>query len=386
MKFIKSTLKSFLYSSPYLLNVASKIPTLFSNFPREVGNPNRVVVKSKEEFLEFVKKNLPFFNLYSSVYHFEKLNDFNGRIRPDYNSAVVDKIFLDLDGEKAYDYAIIIHEFLESKKIYHLITFSGGGFHIYIFTKPIDNESGDKKRMYLAAFCNYLEAKLDVRVDPLTIGDLTQMARIPNTYNFKRKKWCIPLTEKLLYSKPLTLYYAEKGQLPTYELFGSKYVDITKLPPKYYTTVFSNYTPSISYSEVEQILNSIDWEKELKIPIYLPPLIKKLIAKHKVMWDKKNGYWDRYIIILWFRENGLPLRETIKILKYILTPEEFKHCVMLEKQPFYIYSRQLGPNALFFPSTEWLEGRGYDLTEEDREAISNLYSFPSILYNIDREQ
>ncbi len=65
----------------------------YTNFPREVGKYRQWKANSISDLLHYVNKYNGKQDLYTSVYGFEEW--FNGR--PNYNSAIIDRIYCDID-------------------------------------------------------------------------------------------------------------------------------------------------------------------------------------------------------------------------------------------------------------------------------------------------
>ena len=80
-----------------------------------------------------------------------------------------------------------------------------------------------------------------------------------------------------------------------------------------------------------------------------------------------EGAIDKTRKIIWLKEHAYTLQETIAFLRKILTKEEFIHCVMQERQPYYIYRRDNTPNPYHFPNVQTLMNNGFKLTNEDLE-------------------
>ena len=57
---------------------------------------------------------------------------------PDYDTAIVDKIFFDLDSKNSFNSIKKFHEFLMKENLKHCMTMSGGGFHCYVACKVCD--------------------------------------------------------------------------------------------------------------------------------------------------------------------------------------------------------------------------------------------------------
>jgi len=315
---------------------------LFSQFPREIGK-KRLVVHNQNELLNYVNKYNGIKDVYTSLYAFQELynlqkitstgNTFSIE-KPNYSSAIVDKAFFDFDGEKSLENTSILADYLEEKSIGHHIFFSGGGFHIYI---DIDMKKSSKlknKKGALLGFQKHLINKLGLETDEHVIGDLARITRYPNTYNTKRKRFCIPLqNEELLWGIFKIKEMAKKQRFLNNGTTGKK----INLKPFDVKTVcgYSEELPSFSLSKTPD-LDNID----------LPECVRRSIREDM-------GYRDRFLLILFLKEKGLMLNEVTSILKKVLNEKKFRHSMYEERQPEYIFSRDL-----MFPSCGHLKNEG----------------------------
>ena len=131
--------------------------------------------------------------------------------RVDYNTPIVRHFVLDfdckdfrnkgMDVEFAFMHEQVkrLHKHFLRNNIEHYIWFSGGGFHFWIPIKDriLPNSGLEVSRIKTAGktlIANWNE-KLNISCcDPTVAFDFAGMIRIPNSYNFKRKCWMIPLT------------------------------------------------------------------------------------------------------------------------------------------------------------------------------------------------
>lgn len=307
----------------------------FSRFPRQIANPMRYLVESMEQFLNFINSNIDKTDLFTTVYGGFKIN--NKTL--DFNSAFIDKVFLDLDSEKSWEETKTLHEHLMKEDLLHKIHFSGRGLHTFVICQ-IDELKNKKDAIY--SYQDYITKKLNLTPDRQCFGDIARICRIPNTFNFKRKRFCIPLTEgdlKLSYDE---VKEKAKRQQFKAQVFGSKLLDLKK-----FDKPISRYNIQMEFPEFESVDTGTDIE--------FPPCLKMIIAKHKKAYVDGAGNWeDRRLIICWIRDNGRSLNDCVNILKSLLSPEEFRHCMSEENhQPRYLYRRR----DLFFPNCSTIENK-----------------------------
>jgi len=323
---------------------------MFNKFPREFANPKRRLVYSEEEFYELIRKFLPFTNIYTSVYSFKIID--KEKSKPNYDSAEVDKIFIDVDEPSEWEKIKYYHQLLKEQNILHTIVFSGKGFHIYIFAKlSNDNVQGWIKKEAIRNFVfKYFN---DLKYDRVVIGDLARITRVPNTFNFKRKRWCVPLT-----SKQLSMSYDEvsefaKSQNYEWEFFGKKRIVLDVKDVERGIRRFSE----VDENNLRKII--------LTEPV-LPPFLRKIVERKKLYWNRETGWKERFFLILWLKEIGFTFNECLAYLKNVLTPAEFAHCVYEEKQPQYIYQKEFTNDPYHFPNLEVLR-QYFDISKEDEE-------------------
>nr|URC17323.1 MAG: prim-pol domain superfamily protein [Helarchaeota virus Nidhogg Meg22_1214] len=199
---------------------------MYDIFPREVGFPKRVLVRSREEMMDLINKYNGGKHCYVTVYGFREAN----HLRATYPTAVVDKVFFDLDGEGALDDAIKLTLDAIDDGIKHVNFFSGRkGFHHYRWcTEPVN------KKNALRSYVAHVEEKLDLKSNDFHIkGDLSQMARVPFTVHLKSGLYCVPVTLDDLYAGKdhvLKLARTPSGKIT---VIGKKLVDLSSWDKNY---------------------------------------------------------------------------------------------------------------------------------------------------------
>ena len=167
----------------------------------------RKMFSSSTDAIRDVNKYKTFSNIYHSIYGYEETEEkydiITGkfkRIGPNYESAIINRIVLDLDswnkddGKEIYTEDGLesmrkMEDWGEKKNLLREYRFSGGGFY-FIFGAvghPL------KLRDYEINLRNILR----VTIDEATIGDTARMMRVTNSFNFKENRLChcIPLTQ-----------------------------------------------------------------------------------------------------------------------------------------------------------------------------------------------
>ena len=316
----------------------------FNDFPRELGFPQRsCLVYTQKEFLDKINRSNGKSTCFTSLYAFEKIKE-DGR--PDYDSAKVTHIFFDLDNGNAMLNAQKLHKFLEEQNFKHTMNYSGGGFHVFLATQ-YPNFLKDKKSAIYNAIVDISE-KVGMKIgidehsdiDSHSLGNLAQLVRVPNTWNFKRRRFCTPITAVQLGNYDELLYTASH-QNNWITIYGEKYLDLSQ-----YDRERIERAKPVELELEESTGVELDFEK-------FPPCIKSLLTANLIK------HRCRYLIITYCKELGLSLSDTVQLLKKYLPSRTFHHCVSEERQPLFIYRR----GDLVFPNCETLRAEGYCSTE-----------------------
>ena len=307
-------------------------------FPREVGLPRKIVWNIKE-FLDYI--NL--YNgrkkaIYQSVYYFTRYST-NSPVKPEYDSAVVDCLFFDIDDKScnAYEQCKKLHQDLIKEDIKHKINFSGRGYHLYILTASCDLKY---KKEAVRGGQRYFIDKLNLKVDEQVIGNVAQLARIPNTYHPKAGKFCIPLTkEQFEMGDNFISSLASSQNFVKNIAIGNKLFDIKRWDIKEKT----------EFDGIVEGLQPINLCSQALCIQDLPLCISKCLNNNNLGWK------GRYLVISYFRELGYSMKDVYEILKQYLSEIKLYHCVQQERQLQYLFNR----NDLVFPSCERIKEDGF---------------------------
>ena len=202
----------------------------------------RRIVRSKEEYLSYVKAQNNRTNVYTSVYDFA---EFAEKAKID-SSVILDRIFLDFDAHGGSildawrDVKIVMRYVLERDYQYTLF-FSGRGFHLFIFgevTHTIRNI-----QVFFREIKAYLISQVaqhsggDITLDD-RVGQATRLRRIPNTVNMSSRDengnpyFCIPLLEEDLQKDIISiLELAKKPRKIPFRISGKNLVVFPEAPP-----------------------------------------------------------------------------------------------------------------------------------------------------------
>lgn len=313
--------------------------SLYNQFPREVAFPGRKTVYSLNEFLNEINKYNGIKPVYASVYCFPRVTNH----KPDYESAILDKVFFDFDGASAYHDACVLHEHLSSNNYKHIFVFSGRGYHIYLKTKG--HESLKSKKGTLLETHNHFERLLEITIDEKIKGDLARVSRVLNSWNTKGERYCIFISdEDLNKGEEWIKEKAKKQQLEIKQIpwFGKNLYDLSQHDNGSYT---SNLELLEIDEEMKRKINSDDLLKEL------PKCVSSIMTREKFGWK------GRYMVIVYLHEYGYTRSEIIEVLKKYMKPKEFDHMINSEKQVDYLI-RQLRNNRLQFSSCSSIRQQG----------------------------
>jgi hypothetical protein len=323
---------------------------LYPSFPRQLGFPYRVTCKNNSEFYTTIKKNIKHRRVFASVYNYVN-NPFH--INKILN---LDKIFFDFDG-LTDDVVSEVEQFvfnLKKDNIKHLVCFSGGGFHVYIFNEnyvDIDSKKGTLLNLH-NHFINEYKLK---NVDRSVIGDIARIATVPNTFNFKRKKFCVPLTYDKLFNIDFDTIGESQEKINQDFISGKTSFDISNFNTDeiQFDSLTEEDVPDI---KTRDILLSQDIKND-KILNEIPVCVKDVLLSGR---EKYIGTYERMLIIVYFRDSGYPIGNIVEIIKQYLTTsrkgvKEWQHCLK-EKQIEFIFSSGY---KYVFPTCESLMEREY---------------------------
>ena len=242
---------------------------------RNAPQMKRRIVKSKQEFVDWVNAYNGRMNCYTTVYDYA---DFTDNAKVD-SSVVIDRMFLDFDAhdeplENAYEDFLAVHNYFVSNNIKHETIFSGKGFHIIAYGEVAD-DIRSVQRYYTDLAKHY--PTLD-----RTGIQTNRLRRIPNTMNLSTEEglYCYHINPKpfgkfmpnriktyLIYSR------ATKIDSPT----GDKLIRWPKVKP-------------VAVSEVE-----------IEVPDSLGTL-PILPCLHNAITVENPSHYARVYLVQWYRD------------------------------------------------------------------------------------
>ena len=331
---------------------------LFNSYPREMGFPERTgAYRCIENFKEFAKAIDAFNgrkNVYATIYSFKKINNGKFYKYPDYDTAIVDKVFFDLDSKNSVENIQTIHKILLAEDIKHTLIFSGGGFHCYVSTTicELNNKKDTVENMqrHIAKLCNLNIGEPELSdLDEHIIGDIARISRIPNTYNLKRKCFCIPIKEedfekfKVL---PDFKAFAQVQRPMKFKWYGKKKLESDKFD------FISKEKQNIYNIEIpDGKIDIADFGEER-----MWNCIKKMLVDRS---NHKLWYWG----VIWLREMGFNKEEAKDICKKYMSKykrtdigrNDYEHALLHDGLFEMVYRKRVDS---FFPTCEKLFSAG----------------------------
>jgi len=316
---------------------------LIPDFPRHIGIMWRFQVNDKKEFLEAVHKH-------------------NGRKRIIYSlynlrTKLVDKLLVDMDSERAYDNARKLHNYCQEQNLKHMIVFSGGGFHFYIFCKPKPEAHQktllERAQRYLAKQVGMAigRSKMD-DIDEAVVGDVGRCVGLPGTFNTKRKRWVrsVPIS---VFERGLKVIHefckpngGEEGKFKLY-IYGKELFSFENVKYKHTTVTL----PTEAARDYEIRIDDGVLQKSC------PPCVISMLVE--------KGCWQsRFYASLYLKELGYPEQQINEIAKKYFS--RFKRSDKF-KNNYEQYKRQQGvlrqlferDDEYFFPNCETLYQKGF---------------------------
>ena len=304
--------------------------------------------ESKHDALADLNKYKNFSNVYHSIYGFREVEEKDNRIGPNYETAHIDRVVLDLDSYKKYngkqyytengiDSARKVEKWASKLNLLRQYRFSGGGFYAIFSAKG--------HPLKLRNFEINLGNELDIDIDESTIGDTARMMRVTNSFNFKdyRRCYCIPLK-----IDELDLPYEKIKKLAEKPRMGERYI--------YGTETYDFSDCEIDKSKIRLKKIKIDLKENVQVNDILMEYgweqndfcdgIKRVLSLGHV------GNRKRIELIKYFKSVvGVTLEDALRLMVALLK-KEGRHSFH-EKQAIYVYRS----NYVFNP--DFLEGKGY---------------------------
>lgn len=314
--------------------------SLYNDFPRDVGK-FRKVIETAQELSDYINNNNGIKDCYISVYKFTKKIDG----RADYESAVIDKIFLDFDNKHGYECFCIMRDFLLPKGYIFRVHLSARdsryfnkndidpkacGFHFYIFLEEGSIQDKIELRMLHDAINKMIEKELKNKyniivsktgkddkelpdnqireiIDPHIMGDIARISRIVNTFNIARNRFCVPLSKEDLFKDAKELFKLTASQRLEGDFWiGNKLMKINR--SMFNDTIKAKFKQEYNGS-LEFVKTSYQKMKEARQ--FFPPCINAILDRNE---QGINLYHDERLLLASFLlKIGLTVNDIVDI-------------------------------------------------------------------------
>ena len=297
-------------------------------FPREfdVNGKRLKIVNSQDELSSSIKRYFDGNNLYTTVYSFR--HSYAGKFV--YSSAIIDRILIDIDKKDnkgnsvdASEQARKITDYLLQKKYFFSINFSGRGYHIYIFTKPVRSSLALKN--YTAELVDRTKAIIDTSV----VGDLAREVRLINTINQKSGLYCIPIEvdeigkEEQIATKP--------RRLERKFLYGETKLDLSP---------YEQFNDDASRVSLGGIGSSPALRSSFKIDTdYVISKLKKVPCIKDTVENESACWQERTLLLIFLKENGYSLDDAKEIIKNVIAKDKYEKSACTRNHASVVYSR-----------------------------------------------
>jgi len=318
--------------------------SLINRFPRQLGRPfKEQIAYDLNDVNNYILRYGSSYGVHISVYSFSTID--KGKI--DYESAVIDKIFNDIDDVYWLRDMRRLFKWCNKHNIICRFNMSGKGGHFFIFCK----EQITNKRNTIFNFQSFLEQKLKIRIDPQVKGDLARSFRIPNTFNHRRQRYDIYMDEDLLFNHTEKEIYEIAEKFPLYEpkqiWYGNNLADLSDFDTESY--MYGTELPT----QVNGDLLEGDEIKNLDLPIdKFPPCVRSWLT------NKDLHHKGRFCLVLYLRDQTITeipytFKEILSILKNTLNEQRWIHASTDIRLPGFGIPENLKPIKKAFSNTNY---------------------------------
>ena len=282
---------------------------MFGYMPRQVCTPYRKMVLSFDDLILDMKRLNGRCNLYTSVQSFPGQTEMLGM---KYSNCLVNLIPLDFDGmDVGVSAAISSHESLIDENIKHLITWSGGGSHCWVFTQPYKPKYAIS---CIAGAQDYIGNLGGYYTDPPTRGRPDQIFRLPYTKNIKRGLYCTPVNDplKMLSMREKDLHYiAGKPELNPI-IHDGDLLDLSQ---------FDDDSRQPNILDLTKYIDDTSYNPTIKDVKYDRACINSFIKEGRI------GNTKRYWFFMHLKDKNLRVEEAIHIARQKLHGQELEHAI-----------------------------------------------------------
>jgi len=242
-----------------------------------------------------------------------------------------------------YEAVLRVEDWLRRRDVAHVTVFSGEGFNFHVFAdSKIKHKADCLKRTHM-----WFDDQFDLHMDPQTKGDIARICRVYGTLNVDKGRWCTSLQEDEVYAGLDKIREIALQQRTTWHCIGHKRLSLKKWDVKIQHSVQLDFL-SLNGGRVtatgEDVFQYLADEHGIYETI-IPPCIKLLLKTPRLNWN------ERWALIVWLMDQMFEYEETVEVLRMVLAPDRFAHCVTMkgasaatrrkakrcERQPQYLY-------------------------------------------------
>lgn len=296
---------------------------LFNHFPREIDMRTRKVIHTRKQLEHYMETTNGKGNLTTTVYGFRALKTKGNRC--EYNTAIIPHFVMDFDADqgvrvhgleevyakdKCCREVLTLSKHLRTQGYQHAIWFTGGGFHIW--TKLDKEYVLPPDKMADLLFSGRMQVNQWVKqfnlqtLDPVVSFRPDRHIRIPNTYNFKRQIWGIPVTHEMLEQGWEYIIQSADEPKPGMHLYEGRGMEIEIVERDSINLFQSRYNEDTKQFEMDDV--EIDIDRINNIPM-LPCLAQAACEKGSNPPHKPRSYLMMYLMD-YFRNFARPARDS----------------------------------------------------------------------------
>jgi len=266
---------------------------LLDSFPRQIAYPFRKTCLTEKEFYtKFNNANGLKNKIYFSVLGCDKEGDFS--------KTIINKIPFDLDSAESLTGIRKLNKVCEALDLKRTFIFSTGGFWAFICAKNGEHLKHPKNALKNAQLhlaldkCNFSIYNKNEKgiIDPYLndidyhiIGDISRVARLPGSYDTKRKLFCISIS--LFDINKGMEHIKAKATKQSFDLYvyGNKFLDMKQ---------FDTAPPSIESIDLPE--GNYSYKRT-----GMPPCVWQWITESSMA-----TYRARFLATVWLKEKGWP--------------------------------------------------------------------------------
>ena len=311
---------------------------------KDVAFPERVLVCSEKEFYDIVDVyNGIKDRIYFSIYDCDEYRNFD--------NASIHCVGFDLDSDNALSNLDKLYNYCLSNNYKLLMLFSTRGFWAYIFCRGYNLLKNKKVTLTNATLHIAKENNLSIGNNPHTddidfhiIGDISRIARLPNGYDVKRKRYCIPITIEDVTKGYTWICEKSKQQCFDFVYYNTDYFDISRFdgePEKVAELDFTGVNLEVNCDD--KVINGF-------LPCIKNCVVNTSLKSHNLFW-----VWTT----IYLREQGFSTENIKQIVKPYLEKHlrddgfgrnDYEHYVFHDHLPESVFSKHY-----YFPNCPKLQ-------------------------------